>query len=256
MSSIEGYYNQLARYYKYLYPDWEASLPRHAALLDSVIREYLGVNARRLHDAACGIGTQSIGLAQLGYQVTASDISTVEIAQARVEAAQHGVQIEFSQADMRQPVLPAQQPYDVILACDNAVPHLLSEAEILQAFQSFYASTTPQGGCMISVRDYAAMERGGRKLYPRTVHDTPGGRVVLFDLWEFSGDFYDFTTYVVEDQGQPTATTHVIQGGRYYCVTIAALERLFAQAGFQQVITLRERYVQPLIVALKQPKAF
>jgi hypothetical protein len=142
--------------------------------------------------------------------------------------------------------------FDVVLACDNAIPHLLTDADILQAFEQFFSCTRPGGGCIISVRDYAAMERGGSKLYPRQVHETAEGKIVIFDHWLFDGDYYDMTTYVVEDQGKPLATTHVIRGGRYYCITTPRLEVLLTQAGFSKVTTLRERFFQPLIVGIKE----
>jgi SAM-dependent methyltransferase len=249
---IAAYYDQLAPYYKYLLQDWEASVSRQAAVLDGVIGEFFGPRARRLLDAACGIGTQSLGLAQLGYTVTASDISALAVEQARAEAARRGLSIAFGMADMRRLVQAYPQPFDVVLAGDNAIPHLLSDAEILLAFEQFYRCTQPAGGCILSVRDYAQMdERRGQKLHPRTTHLTPTGRIVVFDLWEFDGDFYDFTTYVVDDQNAATATTHVIRGGRYYCVTVATLEKLLRQAGFQRVVTLTDRFYQPLLVGLK-----
>ncbi len=246
------YYNRLAPYYKYLFLDWNTSVERQAAVLDGVIREFFGTSARRILDAACGIGTQSLGLAQLGYEVTASDISEIEIEHAKAEAAQRGLNIAFGVADMRHLREHDAQPFDLILACDNAIPHLLSDEEILQAFEQFYHGTTTEGGCLISVRDYAAMERGGKKLVPRHAHQTNEGHIIVFDLWEFAGEYYDFTTYLVEDLGQPTANTHVIRGGRYYCVTVAKLEALLKQAGFAHVTTLRERYYQPLLVGTKR----
>jgi SAM-dependent methyltransferase len=249
---IDDYYNQLAPYYKLMHHDWNASVDRQATILDGVIREFFGPNVHNILDAACGIGTQSIGLAQLGYQVTASDISPNEIAQAQAEAARRGLQIAFGIADMRQLTQSYSQPFDVVIACDNAVPHLLSDAEIGQAFEQFYQCTTPDGGCILSVRDYASMERGGKQLYPRHVHETGKGCVILFDLWEFDGeDFYDFTTYIVEDRGKAAVTTQVIRGGRYYCVRLPTLEKLLKEAGFQQVAILRDRYFQPLLVGTK-----
>ena len=149
--------------------------------------------ARRILDAACGIGTQSIGLAALGYTVTASDISPVEVERARGLAQQRNLTIDFRVADMRalHDVMP--ESFDVVIACDNAVPHLLTDGDILQAFQQFHDCTTPQGGCIISVRDYANLERGGRQLHPRMVHDIPGGRLLMFDVWDFDGEYYDLT---------------------------------------------------------------
>jgi SAM-dependent methyltransferase len=249
---IESYYDRLAPFYRYLYRDWEESVLRHAQVLDGVIREYFGPHARRILDAACGIGTQSIGLAQMGYQVTASDISATELELARQEAARRSLTVPFVRADMRQLRQAHPGVFDVVIACDNAIPHLLSDEDVLTAFRQFYACTTEEGGCIISVRDYANMELGGRQFYSRTVHSTPEGRVILFDIWEFDGPHYDFTTYIVEDGGDAGVCTHAIRGGRYYCVTIPALERLLAEAGFQQVAVVREGYHQPILVGMKR----
>lgn len=250
---IENYYNDLTPYYKLIYPDWEASIKRQAAVLDSVIREFFGPAANRILDAACGIGTQSIGLAQLGYAVTASDISPAAIGQARQEAAQRALKIEFSVTDMRQLWSAQQKQFDVVIACDNAIPHLLTDDDILQAFAQFYQCVHAGGGTIITVRDYAQLQcdRSRQQLNPRLVHPTPEGRLIMFDLWEFDGRHYEITTYVVEDNGQPNANTRLIRGGRYYCVEIPLLEQLLQKVGFRDVVTLRDRFFQPLIVAKK-----
>lgn len=248
---IESFYDQLSPYYKYIFQDWNASIERHAGILDGVIREYFGDGIHTILDAACGIGTQTIGLAQKGYQLTASDISAGELEKAHLEAAARNLNIDFHLADMRIIGRTFQTRFDLVIACDNAIPHLLSDAEILQAFRQFYQVTSDTGGCIISVRDYESMERGGRKLHPRQVHEIPEGKIIVFDCWEFDGDFYDITMYIVADTGQPVAETRVIRGGRYYCVSIPILDKLMKEAGFRHVITLRERYFQPLLIGLK-----
>lgn len=248
---IAAYYNQLAPYYPYIFADWETSIQHQGGVLDELIREYFPSGVKTILDAACGIGTQSLGLAQRGYSLTASDISTVEVERADIEAQKRGLSISFGVADMRQLRSIYRHPFDLVIACDNAIPHLLSDADILQAFQQFYQCTLEHGGCLVSVRDYATLKHDNCHFYPRTVHETPSGKLILFDIWQFEGDYYDMTTYVIEDKGQSKANTHVIQGGRYYCVSIARLEELLLQAGFQRVITLRERYFQPLLIGLK-----
>ena len=250
---VADYYSQLAPYYKLIYPDWDASLQRQAADLDGVIREYIGEQAKTVLDAACGIGTQCIGLAKLGYAVTASDLSPVAVEQAQREATRLQVQIEFNVADMRQVWQVYRRQFDLLIACDNSVPHLLTDGDILQAFEQFYQCLRVGGGCLISVRDYARMDRpqGRRQIYPRLVHPAGSGQIVLLDVWHFEGAYYDITTYIIQDEGQAEASTQVLRGGRYYCVEIPQLENLFRSAGFREVIVLRERYFQPLLVALK-----
>jgi len=247
----EHFYDELAPYYQYLYPDWEASCAQQAAALDGIIRDYIGPHAQTVLDAACGIGTQCIGLAQRGYTVTASDIAAVAVDRARTEALQCGLSITFHTADMRALDAVAPYPFDVVIACDNAIPHLLSDTDILLAFEQFYQRTAPGGGCILSVRDYASMALGGIQTYHRLTHRTSTGYLVVFDVWVFDGPFYDMTTYLVEDQGGPTAQARVIRGGRYYGISIAALERLLRQAGFRDVTTLQDRFFQPILIGLK-----
>jgi hypothetical protein len=63
-----------------------------------------------------------------------------------------------------------------VIACDSAVPHLLSDADILLAFEQFHRCTRPGGVCVISVGDYAAMEPGGTRTIPFGVRDEAGTR--------------------------------------------------------------------------------
>jgi 2-polyprenyl-3-methyl-5-hydroxy-6-metoxy-1,4-benzoquinol methylase len=160
------FYDELSPLYTLVYADWEASVVRQAGELDAVIRELWGARVREVLDAACGVGTQALGLAGLGYEVTGSDLSPESVRRARREAESRGLRIAFSVADMRQLFAQHQRAFDLVIACDNAVPHLLSDAEILAAFREMYRCTRPAGGCIISVRDYAATELGGTRVIP------------------------------------------------------------------------------------------
>jgi hypothetical protein len=55
----------------------------------------------------------------------------------------------------------------------------------------------------------------------------------------------------VLDKSDGTTETQAIRGGRYYCVTIPTLEKLMGEAGFKKVVTLRDRFFQPLILGMK-----
>lgn len=66
-------------------------------MLDKIFMDHGFDKFARILDCACGIGTQAIGLAALGYHMTASDISEGELAEARERAAKDHVQIQFEQ---------------------------------------------------------------------------------------------------------------------------------------------------------------
>src|SRR5262249_37041273 len=156
--------------YHLIYPDWAASVERQAEMLAAIIRERWQP-ARRLLDAACGIGTQSLGLAARGFDVVASDVSTAALQRARREAEQRNLAIVFLEADLRSLSSVHRGPFDVVIACDNSVPHLLTSHDILLCFREIRSLLRPGGGCLISVRDYSAVERSGTQMVPYGIRD-------------------------------------------------------------------------------------
>jgi 2-polyprenyl-3-methyl-5-hydroxy-6-metoxy-1,4-benzoquinol methylase len=76
---IQDFYDQLAPYYHLIFEDWQASIDRQGNCLDAIIRAEWGPSFRTVLDAAAGIGTQALGLATRGYQVTASDLSPAKV---------------------------------------------------------------------------------------------------------------------------------------------------------------------------------
>ncbi len=81
MNITQLFYNMAAQYDK-LFLDWHTATQEQAAFLNRVFQDCVFDLTARILDCACGIGTQAIGLALLGYNVTASDISDAELAEA------------------------------------------------------------------------------------------------------------------------------------------------------------------------------
>ena len=243
-------YDAMAPFYHLIYPNWEESLSQQAALLDAIIHDYWGGLVTSILDVACGIGTQSLGLAQLGYQLTASDLSPVSIARAEAEAQRRHLDIRFSVADMRQAFRHHAQQFDLVISCDNAVPHLLSDDDIRQAFEQFYQCTRPGGGSLISVRNYEQEMGTGVEVHPYGVRDDQGARYLVCQVREWHGSHYDVAMYFVEDRGGTACTTRVARG-QYYAVPIDHLVTLMREAGFVDVQRLDDRYVQPILMGRK-----
>ena len=247
---IEQFYDELTPFFHLIHGDWERSINIQSSNLDHIIREHWGGGVKTILDASCGIGTQSLGLAALGYAVTASDLSTKSVDRAKQEAGRRGLSIDFSVADMRKAFDHHRRMFDVVISCDNSVPHLLSDDEILTAFEQFYGCARPGGGCVISVRDYRAMDLQGVQVMPHGVRVENGTRFVIFQVWEFHGKIYDTSIYFVEDGGGPECHTRVMRG-KYYAVTTDRLIELMARAGFRNVQRLDGRFFQPVIVGTR-----
>jgi len=248
------FYDQLTPFYHLIYPDWDASIARQGANLDSIIRELWGDQVGTILDVSCGIGTQALGLAQCGYTLAGSDISPRSIERARQEAIKRGLSIDFSVADMRKAFEHHRRGFDVVIACDNSIPHLLSDAEILTAFKQFYQCTTPGGGCIISVRDYAAIEPQRVQVHPYGIRIEGQTRYLVFQVWEFHGQIYDLSMYLVKDHGKTSCEAQVMRS-KYYAVDIDRLAKLMSEAGYEKVRRLDDRFFQPLIVGARPKEA-
>jgi SAM-dependent methyltransferase len=246
----EAFYDELAPFYHLVYPDWEASVARQSAALDALLGQLCGEGPLAVLDAACGIGTQALGLAARGHAVTASDVSSAAVERARREAAKRSLAIDFSVADLRRLSDHHRRVFDAVIACDNALPHLLTDDDLLTAFGQLFACTRPGGACLVSVRDYDREDRTGVQIKPYGMRVDGGLRYLVFQVWEFRGELYDLAMYFVEDRGGPEARTRVLRT-RYYAVGTEKLLALMRRAGFADARRLDGAFFQPLLVGTR-----
>jgi SAM-dependent methyltransferase len=247
------FYDKLAPYYHLVYRDWDTAITSQAACLARLIRENWGGRTESVLDASCGIGTQAIGLAGLGFCVTASDISAPAIERARGEALRRDAQISFSICDMRCAHSHHRRLFDLVISCDNSITHLLTEQEIESALQQLFLCTKPGGGCLLSVRNYDAEERGQGIIKPYGVRDAGEGRYLVFQVWDFEGERYDLAMYFVEDdQRSDELRTHVFRA-RYFAISPNRILELMEHAGFTSVKRIDDQYFQPVLIGTRAP---
>ncbi|KAA2258636.1 class I SAM-dependent methyltransferase [Solihabitans fulvus] len=231
VDAIQRFYDQLAATYHLVYADWEASVHRQGQALDQLIRANLGPGGKAVLDCACGIGTQALGLAELGHTVTGSDLSPVAVARARAEAARRGLRLPAVAADMRG--LPFREhSFDVVVCADNALPHLTTQQDVLLATIGMRRLLRPGGLLIVTTRDYDAMRATRPASTPPTVNLTENGRVVTFQLltWHPGGAHYDYEHFQVHAVGQGWHTQ--MRRATYWAVTRAELGELVTRAGF------------------------
>jgi SAM-dependent methyltransferase len=246
MSTVD-FYDKMAPFYHLIFPQgFDASIERHGSAVDAIIRDNFGPSADTVLDVSCGIGTQALGLALLGYQVTASDLSPKAVARAKQEASRRNLSIDFSVADMREASTLHTRRFHIVLSADNSVPHLLTDDDISAAFNSFYQCSKPGGGCIITVRDYEKEDTLNSNLFTYGLRNQDGMRYLVFQVRDPDGHFLDISMYFVEDDGSDTPKTHVMRG-RYYAVTIPRLMQLLESAGFVDVARNDGAYFQPVI---------
>ena len=250
MPQETDFYDELAPFYHLLYPDWTASIARQGGQLSALLARFGVEPGAAILDAACGIGTQAIGLATLGYRVRGSDTSPESVARARHELQLRHLDADVHVADLRSLEQVHHGGFAAVLACDNAVPHLLSDADILAAFRSCRAQLADGGVLVISVRDYAVIERRDQEVRPYGVHDVDGARFLAVQVWDWDGDQYDLRIYLTGEQLDGTCTTRVLRS-RYYAVSIARLMELMGDAGLERVARDDAAFFQPVITGVR-----
>lgn len=153
---MNNFYDELAESYHLIFDDWDAAIVRQRDVLARLLPN--PANGKRILDCACGIGTQSIGMAMLGFSVEGSDLSGAAISRARRETKARGLKIEFRVDDMRRLSTAPIDCYDAILAMDNAVPHLQSDDEIKEALGVMRGRLRGGGIVLLSLRDYRVVD--------------------------------------------------------------------------------------------------
>jgi len=245
------FYDALAEYYDLIFEDWDASMARQGAALEQLIQAELrptSPDTVRVLDVACGIGTQALPLALRGFQVTGRDISAGAIARLRREAEARHVVIDSAVADVREVSASVTGPFDVVLAFDNSLPHLLTAADIVTALRQCRKTLRRGGLLLCSVRDYDDVPRGEPAVHPYGERHRGGDVYRLRQEWTWDSTTHYQVRFVVEELDAAGPGTVLDAVTRYFAVSIARLLALMREAGFTDCRRLDAVIYQPVLV--------
>jgi SAM-dependent methyltransferase len=249
VDGVRAFYDELAPVYHLVYQDWEASVRRQGEALAALIAERWGAGARVVLDAAVGIGTQALGLLAKGFRVTGADLSLDAIRRASREAAARGRSLECLAADFRRLPLRSECA-DVVIVCDNALPHLETEEEIATALGECLRCARPGGGCVISMRDYGVPPPSGTvEVHPYGERLWNGRRHQLRQVWRWAGSRYDVRMELapLETPDVPAIALETT----YFAIAPARVAALMTAVGFTDVERLDGRLHQPVLVGTR-----
>lgn len=254
-----GFYDTLADGYHLIFIDWAATRASQGALFAGLIRDALGEEPKDVLDASCGIGTQALGLAAQGHRVFASDISPASVARAEREAAASGLKFAgLAVADLRTLSQQIPQRFDAVLSCDNALPHLIADAELAAAAHHLHAVLRPGGLLIATIRDYDAAEPRPGEAVPTPVRVLGEGetRRLVFQVWTWSADgrSYEVEQFILRPQGEGWSTTSART--RYRALKREELSHALTTAGFRDVrwqMPEASGFYQPLVTARRAP---
>ncbi len=246
--TIATFYDDLAPWYHAIFEDWDKSMARQGDALHQLITSEWGPTPKTVVDVAAGIGTQALPLAQRGHKVIGGDISLKALARARVEADRRHVALDLFAADMT--ALPIRDAVaDVLMACDNAIPHLLDDASIRGALGDFFRCVRPGGGCLVTMRDYGEPPPAGtqqRKPYGTRVID--GRSHEVRQTWTWDGPRYNLLFEIIDETTRKVA---LASETTYFAIPVSRALELMAEVGFTNVRRVDEDFYQPILVGTR-----
>lgn len=251
MNITQKFYDNLASQYDKLFLDWKATTHEQALILNKLFRENGFDENAKILDCACGIGTQAIGLAILGYDVTASDISDGELEEARNRADDANVNIHFAKTDFCALSDTFSESFDIVIAMDNALPHMLSSKDLNSAINSIVGRLKEKGLFIASIRDYDTLLKDKPPYSPPYIHKTENGQRVSFQTWQWNDDHYKLIQYIIDDNED-------LQVSKFECEYRATrreeLTNLLLQNGCSKVewkFNDETGFYQPIVIARK-----
>ncbi|SFS47984.1 bifunctional 2-polyprenyl-6-hydroxyphenol methylase/3-demethylubiquinol 3-O-methyltransferase UbiG [Paenibacillus sp. BC26] len=253
--SVLDFYDNLAEAYHLIFVDWNQAIARQGEVLSKIIHAKLADPDQAgysLLDCSCGIGTQAIGLANHGFQVSGTDLSSVSIERATKEAAAFGVEINFGVADFRSLAQEVSGTFDVVISADNAVPHLLTDEDLYLALSNMYAKVKNDGVLLITIRDYDELAKEKPRATEPRVFDQ--GKRIVFQVWDWADDGTTYRTnqFILQEINGNWITKH--NKTTYRAILREELTAMLMKAGFSEIEWLmpsESGYYQPVVTARK-----
>ncbi len=251
MDIIQTFYDNLASQYDKLFLDWKSTTHEQAVILDKLFCENGFDKSAKILDCACGIGTQAIGLAAVGYSVTASDISDGELKEAKRRAEDNQVKIRFEHADFCALSESFSEKFDIIICMDNALPHMLTKSALEEAIRSITDQLAAGGMFVASIRDYDSLLKDKPPYSPPYIHKTEKGQRISFQTWTWNDDRYKLTQYIIDDEENLKTSKFDCE---YRAVRREELTELLLAGGCSRAgwkIPEETGFYQPIVIAVK-----
>lgn len=146
-----------------------------------------GTGIKTVLDCSIGSGNLTLELAELGYQVTGSDLSDTMLSKCLEKAKKRGLAVELFRSDFREVDRAAAGKYDCVMSTGNSLPYV-SNADVLRTLAAMDRLVNPGGYLYVDTRNWDMIldEKQQYYFYRPMFHD--GLRVDTIQFWEHHSD--------------------------------------------------------------------
>ncbi len=161
-----GFYEQLSKYYDFIFPVGKEQL--------KFLKEAAGIPPKELLDIACGSGGYSLELAKAGYRMTAVDVDPEMVKLAEQKVRREGLAIEVRECDMLQLANGLTGQYHCVFCIGNSIVHLGSHGEILAALKQMHHLLADKGCLVLQIINFDRIINREIKALPTIKNDEIG----------------------------------------------------------------------------------
>ena len=159
--------------------------------------------------------------------------------------------IRFAVADVRELKCAFDQKFDVVISCDNSLPHLLTDEDLTLALRNIRHVLTDKGLFVASIRDYDRLLAEK----PSFVAMNPGGgvpeqEVIMFQIWDWSkeSDTYLLRLFIMSRASSDWRVKEIRT--RYRAIRRNELTAALETVGFSKIAwhePEQSGYFQPIV---------
>ena len=185
-----------------------------------------GIHAGKVCECACGTGSLTIRLAELGYQMTGVDLSADMLFEASSKARKAGAMIPFVKQDMRALRLHRQMD-GVLCTCDGV--NYLPPSDLSAFFGAAWLALRPGGALIFDVSTPFKLEN---VLGDSFIGDETAEIAYLWkNAYHREGGYVDLALSIFVRQHDETYL-RISEEQRQYIHTLASLQNALTLAGF------------------------
>ncbi|MCA9914361.1 MAG: class I SAM-dependent methyltransferase [Anaerolineae bacterium] len=253
-NDTNAFYDAIAEYYPLFYKDWETQLQREGLSLRSIFR---GRDVQSVLVTAAGVGTQAVPLAELGYEVVATDPSAGMLRKAMQTAEGRGVldKIRFERSSFAELPEVVGGQYDAIICKGNALPHLLTDDDIETALLTFLEMLNPGGTLVIGMRDFDYFIQHRPRFLPGFDHvDDEDQEFITFEIWEWEdGPPMIATQNLYMVKGHPKHLNAIKRSVKFRPLSVDEVKVVLLELGYEDFQEYPDRWEQ--VVYVRKPKS-
>jgi SAM-dependent methyltransferase len=247
-------YNTLAAVYDWIVPEaWISPEGNSATFLPSI--EGVPPGGRVL-DSSAGPGVLAVGLAQRGFDVTATDASRGMVERTSALAAAEGVDVETRQCLWEDLGTQGFAPFDAVLCVGNSLAHARGHEGRRAALAAMAGVLAPGGVLVVTSRNFELIraEPYRLKVFDHVVVRDGRPGIPIYSWWvaEDWDDMHEFDVAValIGDDGTVTTPGERLQFWPYRHET---LDEDLRAAGLEPETTSYEADVPNYIVTARRP---